>query len=539
MLLVLLFGAVALAAAAPRAAAGSTPSVSSPQGQAELRRVIESRYEVLPVSGGILLKPRQARAGIRALEVSRDGVAVNGERVNPRTLRDWLGEDADAVLRLQALPDGERRRLFGLDAGVPSPAPEPPPPPAPTPPVAVTEDEVTSDQDVAEVPAVPSPEVSESREIPAVPEGRHGTGSRVNVGGSVTVREDERVDEAIAVGGSVTVNGEVEDVVTAIGGRARINGKVGGDVTAVGNGVYLGPKAVVDGDVTAVGGTIHREPGSVINGQTSEVGMFPWTRGGRDYDRIHWNPWRPFWGGVSEFFSSVMGMVLMGLLVCLVLLVARRPLERVDRQLTAQPWQSAAVGLAGFIFLGPILVVVTVLLVITIVGCALLLLYPFLFVYLGLLFLLGYAAVAYRLGRWLEARFNRNFGGPYAAALVGVVAIQIWNVLANLFDLLPGPFGFFTFMFWMFAALMQAAAWLTGFGAVILARFGLEPGYWPRRGAPVPPPPPVPGGPLPEDRLPLTDPLANPYPEETYPEERYPEERYPEDRYPEDTEPSR
>ena len=71
-------------------------------------------------------------------------------------------------------------------------------------------------------------------------------------------------------------------------------------------------------------------------------------------------------------------------------------------------------------------------------------------------------------------------------------------------------------------------AFLYGFGAVILARFGLEPGYWPRRGAPVPPPPPPPPGPLPEERLPLTDPLANPpaerWEEETYPEERYPEE---------------
>ena len=81
MLLVLLFGAVAIAAAAPQS-----------NGSADLRRTIESRYEVLPVSGGILLKPRQAQAGIRAIEVTRQGVAVNGFT---------FGAAADSVTTLQ------------------------------------------------------------------------------------------------------------------------------------------------------------------------------------------------------------------------------------------------------------------------------------------------------------------------------------------------------------------------------------------------------------------------------------------------------
>ncbi|HSG39817.1 MAG TPA: hypothetical protein VLE27_09285, partial [Thermoanaerobaculia bacterium] len=193
----------------------------------------------------------------------------------------------------------------------------------------------------------------------------------------------------------------------------------------------------------------------------------------------------------------------------LVLLVARRPLERVDRMLASQPWQSAAVGVAGVVFLGPLLLVVTVLLAITIIGCTLFLLYPFLFLYLAWLFLLGYAAVAYRVGRWFETRFNLRFGGPYIAALAGVVLLQIWSLLGEMIDMVPGPFGFFAFMLILFGALLQMAAVIVGFGAVILSRFGLEPGYWPGRVAAAPAP--VPPGPLP-----LTDPLTSPPVEERW-----------------------
>jgi hypothetical protein len=149
-------------------------------------------------------------------------------------------------------------------------------------------------------------------------------------------------------------------------------------------------------------------------------------------------------------------------------------------------------GPAGIILFVLLLIVVTFLLAITVIGCALYLLYPFVFLYLVLLMILGYATVAYRLGRWIETRTRRNFGSPYAAALVGVVAIQIWSVLASLLDVLPwmGLFSGITGLFGFFA---QAAAWMVGFGAVILARFGTSPGYWPRQGppagAPVPPPP--------------------------------------------------
>src|SRR5262249_30047282 len=157
------------------------------------------------------------------------------------------------------------------------------------------------------------------------------------------------------------------------------------------------------------------------------------------------------------------------LLACLVVLVARQPLERVDRVLAMQPWPATAAGIASAIFFWPLFVVVTILLAITIVGCVLFLLYPFLFLYLGLLMLLGSTAVAYRLGRVVEGRFNLAFGSPYVTVLAGVVALQGWDVLGNLLDLLPGPFGIFAFLTSLFGVLLVTAATVVGFGAVVLA----------------------------------------------------------------------
>lgn len=532
ILLVLVALAPVATHAAPAPQSAANPPASAEE-RSELRRTLESRYEVLPVSGGIVLKPKKARAGIRTLELTGGQVAVNGERVSTRTLRDWLGEDADAVLRLQGLSAAGQRQIFGLDdSGVsntvvaPEPIPAPSAPPAPDVPEEPAVEEVTPDAATTDVDAA---EETSDTEIPAAEpaeeekadtSGRHNSGSRVNVGGSVHVTKDEIAEEAIAVGGSATVDGEVSRDVVAIGGPARIQGRVGGEVVAVGGGVYLGPHAVVEGNVTSVGGRIHREPGSRIEGSPSEVSFLPWNRGSSFRWDDDWEPWS-FRGGVSDVMGSITWLIFMGLMTCLVLLVARVPLERVERQLTAQPWPSALTGLASAVFFWPLLLVVTVLLAITIVGCALFLLYPFLLLYLVLLGFLGYATVAYRLGRWLEIRFNRSFGGPYAAALVGVLVIQAWSVLSSILDMIPWM-GFFAFMVGLFGFFTQATAWIVGFGAVVLSRFGTSPGYWPRQGPPVTvPPPPAPytpdpygqpaassAGAAPVDSLPLADPMG-------------------------------
>lgn len=496
-----------LAIAAPQSARAETA-----ESRQELRETLENQYEVLPIRDGVVLRPRTERLGVRTIEVTDDTIAVNGERVSPGVLRAWLGEDAEAVLRLQGLGVAGRRELFDLGAGGEIPPAASPEEDGETeiPPTEGEIDEIPATSELPEEPAEPVE--------PAEPDQdrRRSSGSRVNFGGGVTVDRDELADEVVAIGGPVRVLGEVERDVVAVGGSATIEGRVGGEVVSVGGTVRLGSDAVVDGDVTSVGGTIQREPGAQINGTTHEVAFLPGIRTGDwDWDGDVDIGWPFFWGGAGEVLAQTTWMVFLGLLVCVVLLLARRPLERVDHQVRTRPWQSLLAGFLSQLLFLPILVVVTVLLAITIVGCALFLLYPFLFIGLLLLAVLGYAAVAYRLGRLLEARFGRSFGSPYVAVLLGVLLIEVWTLLGHVISLGGGLLDVVAFFFLLLGWAAGYVAWTMGFGAVLLARFGTEPGYWPQRTVATAPPyaPPPPPPPTPAEHLPLSESLESPRPE--------------------------
>ena len=326
------------------------------------------------------------------------------------------------------------------------------------------------------------------------------------------MEKEEEAEEAVAIGGSVRVEGRVSRDVVAIGGPVRVNGYVGGNVVAVGGSVYLGPSAIVDGDVSSSGGTIERAEGAQIHGSTSEIDP-PWARPWRrdwDFDPA-FGPFSLF-GASVEIFGSAVGMIFLGILVCLTLLIARGAVEQVDLRLRAEPLKSALVGLAGLLGSVPLIVVVlatlfviSVLLVLLLVGCLLLVLLPFfgfaMVLALMLALLLGYSGVALCAGRWLQTRFGWRLDGPYAAALIGVVAIQIWSVISHFLAIGPGVLDVFANMFWGFGFVVQLAAWVLGFGAVLLSRFGAPTRFVPPPVVPatVPPPPPAPahGGDLP------------------------------------------
>ncbi|HEY0783575.1 MAG TPA: polymer-forming cytoskeletal protein, partial [Thermoanaerobaculia bacterium] len=418
-----------------------------------LRRTIEQSYEVLPVGGGILLKLRAEKAGVKTIELAGDDIVVNGEKVGADVLRDWLKQDADAVLQLRAMAPSDRRALFGFkkdstpaSAAAPTPpaAPAAPTPPAP----AAPEAEKSADEAPATTAEAADGDEADKGEKAEEPEKTAGsskkvhTGSQVRFGGGVTVGPDELADEVMALGGSVHIDGEVRNDVVAMGGAVYVNGHVGGDVSSVGGSVHLGPHAEIGGDVSSVGGSVIREPGATVHGDVRGVGGAPGFR----YDRRHrgddWDPW-PFWslmppiGGFLDLSWSTVKVVLLGLLVCLVMLLGRNAVDRVDYEISNRP-SAFFVGFLSQLLFVPVLVVVTVLLAISIVGCVLFLLYPFIFLAIALGGLIGYTAVAYRIGSLIEQRFGRNFGSPYLTAIVGVGAIEIWALIGRLLNLAGG-----------------------------------------------------------------------------------------------------
>src|SRR5688572_22123426 len=102
----------------------------------ELRDRLRARYDVLALQNGIALVPRQGDGGIRIIEIREGAVAINGEEMTGRELRDRLGQDAELVLRVTYLALADQRQLATTSAAAPPVPSAAPVPPAPAPPPA-------------------------------------------------------------------------------------------------------------------------------------------------------------------------------------------------------------------------------------------------------------------------------------------------------------------------------------------------------------------------------------------------------------------
>jgi hypothetical protein len=401
-----------------------------------VRAQIERLYDVLPVRGGIALRPKTPMPGVRSIEVTGGAVAIDGRSVTGAELRDKLGVDADLILQLSYLDAALQRTLVDP---VRAPAPETPAPPA--------------DAPLVTTPSAPP--------APRAPRRERHARERIRFGGSVTVDEDE------------TVEGDV----VVIGGSATVNGEVTGDVVAVAGSIHMGPRANVHKGVVVVGGSLAREPGSRVGGEIQEVGF-----GNIDMSNWRLSPraGREWWAGriFGSAFSLVATLVRIGvlcLLAALVLLFGRDYVIRVGARAAAEPVKAGAIGLLVQLLFLPLLIVTTLLFVITIVGIPLLILIPFAILLMMVLALVGFTAVASYVGRELTTRLGWTGYGPYATTIAGILLIVSPIVLARLVGLAGGPLWLMSFGLAMIGFLFEYVAWTVGLGAIALMRFNDRP----------------------------------------------------------------
>lgn len=413
-------------------------TVSQSPNLGEIRDRIEARYQVVPLSNGIVLMPRYGNTQVRSIELQEGAIAVNSQPVTGAELRQWVGADADDITRLSYLDTASRRVLFGIGA---SPGPD------------TLAAGTMGDTTVALADTVG---------------GGPGTVEEDSVdGGAVDIDVDTHGDQ-VRVGGSVHVRpGEVVDGdVVAVGGSVEVEGTVHGDVVAVGGSVELGPSAVVEGEVTAVGGEIDRAPGAVVRGSVNEVAFGP---------GMHFAQWSgpgPFFEGVGGTVATVAFIVVLGLLTCIAYLLARRPIERMEYRVATSPWKAAAAGLLGQLLFFPVLVLTTVILAVSIIGIPLLLLIPFALLAILIGVLLGFTAVAKHLGHAAEGRFGWDHRSPYLSILVGLGLIMLISFFGSALGVGGGPLEVFAVILTVIGFVIQYVAWTVGFGALLMTRFG-------------------------------------------------------------------
>lgn len=444
-----------------------TPPLSAlpaPQQEAAERRVheaITARFNVLPVSRGIVLVPRSRIAGVDNIELREGTIAINGTVVTGGELRQRLGRDAAAVIELSYLDAEAQQRLFSAKEPVPPQAPSTAPPPAPR----------------------EGPRTTRERRQPEMSDRsfRRHTDARVRIGGSVTVDEDEHVSGAVvAIFGSVTVNGRVTDNVVAVGG-----------------GVHLGQRAEIRGDVTVVGGRLTREEGALVTGQINEVEI------GMPHIRIHPVDWwpvsiGPWWDAgplrTMRLFGTLLRMALFGLLAALFLLLTPGAVGRIERTVRHEPWTSLLAGLFAQLLFVPLLVITIVVLVISIVGIPLLVLVPFAILALLVALVLGLAGSAVAFSRALLDRSGKVAKSPFVLLVIGLAAIWGLTLAGRILSLPGGPLAWLGILILTVGFLIEYAAWTMGLGGALLTRLGRRGRGWADMPPPVPPVPPAPIG---------------------------------------------
>lgn len=445
----------------------------------ELLAVLAEDFRVLRASDGFILTPLDD-SELNLIEVTNGGIAIDGVSVDADNLEDLVGEGTARVLQELADMDPESlARALGAD------------------------DQDTLAQDLAErrerleeLETQRQLELEELRELEsALQETRQErkirvrTKDRFSFGSSLVIREDEASQEAVVIGGALTILGETNGDAVAIGGPVSIQGRVNGDVVSIGGQVTIGPEADIRGEVTSIGGQVY-DPHGRVRGGSVQVALGPLNViENMDFDDWGWSTprWPMLWHWRwSDAVGSIFMAVLLALWVLFLVLVGRDFVTGVADRTAVEPLKSGIVGLAVQVLFFPILMVVCFLLAISLIGIPLLLVVlPLSFLLFFLFLSLGYAGVAMSTGRLVRERMDWHSVGPYLTVLIGLLLIQGWTILGETLDPLGGPVRLAAWLLILFGLLFKYLVWTTGLGAVFLQSFGSR--------STVPPPPPTDG----------------------------------------------
>lgn len=279
------------------------------------------------------------------------------------------------------------------------------------------------------------------------------TGTRIAVAQDVRIERDEEVrDAAVVIGGNLDVEGRVRDGIVVVGGDLR-----------------LAPTADVRGDIVLVGGTLTRDPGS------RQVGNVNYVNFGRLSSHLGWWPTLRFgeFGRWLLLAGTLARISFVGVLMLALLLVARTRVARVGRAALAEPGRAFLVGFAAEVFFVPLLVATSIGLIITIVGIPFVaVLVPIAIAMLVFSFVLGFTALACRLGEWIEDRLGWQPGNAVMATGIGFVLLVGPTLLARVINVASDAAWPLTFTLVAIGLAVEFVAWTMGLGASILTGLG-------------------------------------------------------------------
>ncbi len=243
------------------------------------------------------------------------------------------------------------------------------------------------------------------------------------LGGSVTVAENQVVENAHAIGGSVIIQP-----------NARVTQSAG----AIGGSVVLKPGARIDGDAYAIGGKVQIAEGATIGGSKStfddrydERGMM-----GRHRDRNGFLPmyflhatFRIF----SAIFAAIVGIILFR--------TAPDFLPNLAATVRQYPGESGLWGIGAIVAL----VVMNIFLAITLIGIPLI---PLLSLFVSLKSLVGALGISLFVGQEVTKRQERTSIQQFAIGLLIITVLALIPFLGGIVVFFVSLFGLGALIAW-------------------------------------------------------------------------------------------
>jgi hypothetical protein len=249
-------------------------------------------------------------------------------------------------------------------------------------------------------------------------------------GGSVTVPENQVVENAHAFGGSVTVlpNARVTDTAIAFGGD-----------------IILKPGARVDGEAYSFGGKIIQEPGAIITGEKATFSDSPQERLRQRHGMMYGSYARPSFL-LNYFFSAVFRVcaaVVAGILGLIILQNSPRFLPHLATQLQQAPGTVALWGIGAIIAVA----FATVFLAITLIGIPLI---PLLSLTVVITSLVGSLGVALAVGQSILRNKKGSLQQQFLVGLAILTVLTLIPFLGGLVVFLVNLFGLGVILLWQF-----------------------------------------------------------------------------------------
>ena len=171
--------------------------------------------------------------------------------------------------------------------------------------------------------------------------------------------------------------------------------------------------------------------------------------------------------------GTVARVSVLAILMAAILIVARAPVARVGRAAFAEPLRAFLIGFAAEVFFVPFLIAASIGLVMTIIGIPFVaLLVPIAIVIAVFAFLLGFTALACRLGEWVEDRLGWQPGNAFVATAIGSMMLLGPTLIARFVDLAVWGAGAVTFLMIASGLTVEFIAWTMGLGAALITGLG-------------------------------------------------------------------